>query len=594
MVVNVDSSDVVSEVVPSVGMLPLSDRMKGWNVRVSENADWGAYYKSQAICETDAEFELMKTTFQTPLPVAIRVNASAPFSKSVDERLKRLSDLEDSRPNKCQRLSWSQDGQAWQWSDISRVHVRKDPSLVELKKWLVDHESIGTLTRQEAVSMIPPLVLSLSPGDLVLDMCGAPGSKTCQMIEQIAGEGAVVANDVEYKRANMLSHQVQRLSSPANVITNVDACLFPTIPGGFNKILCDVPCTGDGTIRKAQDIWRRWTISEGLNIHNRQLQILLRGLQLLAPGGDLVYSTCSLNPIENEAVVAAALAKCPDVSLIPIPQMFGLEYRKALTKWTVWDDKTKTIQVSTDGSGKLRPTMYPPTDPQILSQLENGCRFLPHLMNSGGFFVAKFQKKISAKNIITKQPLADTPVFNMIDDALYANLVSFYSLDTVKVTQGQLFKRTDCERHVYFVSVAASRIVASCPANLKVVSVGVRAFAEIGKWHSPCPYRMTQEGIQALSFSANPARAGFVDLETFAALLETREVKTHQVSFPHITTEEVEGEDKGPIVRGGGVVYMETALGETIGLAVMISPNVVQTYADKLHCGWVSNIVKKE
>jgi 16S rRNA C967 or C1407 C5-methylase (RsmB/RsmF family) len=222
-----NSTAIEAAVVDNQGtkMQPLTDRMKGWKERVSENADWDKYYASQNICESPEELETMKQTFQSPLPVAIRLNTSASAHKAVADKLRRLAELDESRPNKCAQLTWAVDGNSWQWSDISRVHVRKDPALVQLKKWLVDHESIGTLTRQEAVSMIPPLVLDPKPGDIVLDMCAAPGSKTCQMIEMVSESGVVIANDVEWKRANMLSHQVQRLCSPANIVCNVDACM---------------------------------------------------------------------------------------------------------------------------------------------------------------------------------------------------------------------------------------------------------------------------------------------------------------------------------------------------------------------------------
>merc|ERR1719424_615631 len=75
----------------------------------------------------------------------------------------------------------------------------------------------------------------------------------------------------------------------------------------FDRILCDVPCSGDGTLRKAPDLWRRWSDGLGLGVHRMQFNVLTRGLQMLVPGGRLVYSTCSMNPIEDEAVVANAL-----------------------------------------------------------------------------------------------------------------------------------------------------------------------------------------------------------------------------------------------------------------------------------------------
>ena len=72
----------------------------------------------------------------------------------------------------------------------------------------------------------------------------------------------------------------------------------------FDRILCDVPCSGDGTIRKAPDIWRRWTPGNGNGLHPLQLRIALHACQMLKVGGRLVYSTCTFNPVEDEAVVA--------------------------------------------------------------------------------------------------------------------------------------------------------------------------------------------------------------------------------------------------------------------------------------------------
>ncbi|MCI00336.1 tRNA (cytosine(34)-C(5))-methyltransferase-like protein, partial [Trifolium medium] len=72
----------------------------------------------------------------------------------------------------------------------------------------------------------------------------------------------------------------------------------------FDRVLCDVPCSGDGTLRKAPDLWRRWNTGTGNGLHNLQISVAMKGLSLLKVGGKMVYSTCSMNPIENEAVVA--------------------------------------------------------------------------------------------------------------------------------------------------------------------------------------------------------------------------------------------------------------------------------------------------
>jgi 16S rRNA C967 or C1407 C5-methylase (RsmB/RsmF family) len=568
-------------------MQPLTDRMKGWKERVSENADWDKYYSVQNICENAEELETMKKTFQSPLPVAIRLNSSAPAYADVGDKLKSLSKLDEARPNKCSNLTWAVDGNSWQWGDISRVHVRKDPSLVQLKKWLVDHESIGTLTRQEAVSMIPPLVLDPKPRDIVLDMCAAPGSKTCQMIEMVSESGVVIANDVEWKRANMLSHQVQRLCSPANIVCNVDACMFPSVPGGFDKILCDVPCTGDGTIRKASDIWRRWCITDGHNIHARQYQILCRGLQMLKPGGTLVYSTCSLNPIENEAVITAALEKFSksNVSIVPLDPLPGLKYRAGLGTWSVIDDKTNEIvsretysQLEKENKqGRLRATMYPSLNESIVSQVKHSARFLPHLMNTGGFFVAKFVKAFTDE--VPTNVAEINKDYHLVSEDLYENLVSFYGLSRDIVDRSH-------DRHIYYVSREAGKLLnSSISTALKLVSIGVRVFAEIGKWESPCQYRMTQEGVHAFRDAmTNSTRITLIDMDLMKELVETREVKTERIA----------GFATAGFPKGGAVVIAKDAFGGICRMAVMVSPVVTQAYAEKLYCGWLLNILKNE
>ena len=82
---------------------------------------------------------------------------------------------------------------------------------------------------------------------------------------------------------------------------------MPDFPEQFDRVLADVPCSGDGTLRKSPDLWRSWALSSAVQLHPVQIGCLVRGLSLLKVGGRLVYSTCSMNPLENEAVVAFAL-----------------------------------------------------------------------------------------------------------------------------------------------------------------------------------------------------------------------------------------------------------------------------------------------
>lgn len=177
----------------------------------------------------------------------------------------------------------------------------------------------------------------------VLDCCAAPGSKTVQLLEALHAKaptstapadpipsGLLIANDSDAKRCHMLVHQsLNRIGSPNCMITNLDASAIPSIkipnPANgqtkalyFDRILCDVPCSGDGTTRKNPGVWKTWKPADGLGLHGLQVRILSRAIQMLKPGGRLVYSTCSYNPIENEAVVSAALAAFRKICHYPI------------------------------------------------------------------------------------------------------------------------------------------------------------------------------------------------------------------------------------------------------------------------------------
>jgi len=206
--------------------------------------------------------------------------------------------------------------------------------------------------------MVPPYFLDVQPGNVVIDMCAAPGSKTAQIIEfmhkdisQSIEHGLIIANDASENRCFTLVHQVQRLGSPCIAITNHDAQFFPNLfdsnnkPIEFDRVLCDVPCSGDGTVRKNPDIWRTWTPGNGLGLHKLQLSIALKGAQLLKVGGKMVYSTCSLNPIEDEAVVFELLRETKGaIELIDVSSVLpNLKRTPGVATWTVYDKDLKIL-----------------------------------------------------------------------------------------------------------------------------------------------------------------------------------------------------------------------------------------------------------
>ena len=241
--------------------------------------------------------------------------------------------------------------------NLDKQTLRRNSALKPFHDWLKIQTEAGFVTRQEAVSMIPPVVLDPKSQDIVLDMAAAPGSKTSQLLEIVnlpsekdshEPKGCVVANDCDVKRAYMLVHQMRRINSPAVFITSCDARFFPLLKdkseaggensaeGIFDRVLCDVPCTGDGTARKNPGIWKSWTALNGYALHPLQLAIALRGAQAAKVGGYICYSTCSMNPIENEAVVAELLRSSEGaLELVERKSsMENLKSRPGMTSWT--------------------------------------------------------------------------------------------------------------------------------------------------------------------------------------------------------------------------------------------------------------------
>lgn len=425
------------------------------------NEAFNEYYRTQKVVGAD-EFDVMLETFAEPLPTSFRITAQGAFRKDIATALKGdistlFKDVVSSDKSKKikppRTLSWYPEELAWTVS-APRQLLRRNNALAPFHRFLVRMHALGSVNRQEAVSMIPPLLLDAEPGHAVLDMCAAPGSKTAQILEHLSQRGTplsdpglVIANDADIKRCWMLVHQLKRFSSPHLVVTHHDAQHFPKFMA-FDRVLCDVPCTGDGTLRKAPDIWRRWSPEMGIGIHRLQRQILNRGIELLKPGGTLVYSTCSMNPLENEAVVAHALRTFgTEIQLVDCSDRLpGLIRRPGLTSWLVKDTSRarKCQRVTNDSEGeknmstvededhkgkrsdadeghqienepagwfssydqvplrrrkKIVNSLFPPSTEELSSShfpLHRCMRLLPHDQDTGAFFVA----------VLFKSPLA--------------------------------------------------------------------------------------------------------------------------------------------------------------------------------------------
>ena len=203
---------------------------------------------------------------------------------------------------------------------------------------LIEH-SLGYIYIQEASSMIPPLVLDPKPGELVLDMCAAPGSKCSQIAMYMENKGLLVANDYKGMRIAPLGINLQKSGLTNSIITLMEGRFFKGFE--FDKILVDAPCSGTGTISKSLGTIKMWNANAIKRLAGAQKQLLETAFNNLKPGGIIVYSTCSCEPEEDEAVISFLVEKYPDAKVenIHVP---GLKTSPPITEF---DGKVYNEQV---------------------------------------------------------------------------------------------------------------------------------------------------------------------------------------------------------------------------------------------------------
>lgn len=190
-----------------------------------------------------------------------------------------------------------------------------------LEHWL------GYFYVQEATQLFPAKALDPKPGERVLDLCAAPGGKTTQMAQHMGDEGLVVANDASPSRIKALLANVYRLGLRCVVVTE---CPGENFPGRarFDRVLVDAPCSAEGVARKFPHLRRGASLAYIRQMAALQKKLLVRALELVRPGGLVVYSTCTLAPEENEGVVAYVLERKLAELLPfepPVPHARGLE-----------------------------------------------------------------------------------------------------------------------------------------------------------------------------------------------------------------------------------------------------------------------------
>ncbi len=174
------------------------------------------------------------------------------------------------------------------------------------------HEA-GVYYLQEASAMSAVALLDPQPGERICDLCAAPGGKTTQIAGRMMGDGFLLCNEWSPKRAKILGRNIERMGVANALVTNETADrLAARLPGFFDRVLIDAPCSGEGMFRKEEAAITDWSQETVEMCARRQAEILDAGAELVRPGGRLVYSTCTFAPEENEETVAAFLTRHPD------------------------------------------------------------------------------------------------------------------------------------------------------------------------------------------------------------------------------------------------------------------------------------------
>jgi NOL1/NOP2/sun family putative RNA methylase len=289
------------------------------------------------------DFNSYKKILGKPLRKSIRINTLKTSTGKI------LNSLQDEW--KLTKIPWTEDGYFIE-------HLKKERD--DLGN--IPEHNTGMFYVQEAASMIPAQILNPKPGEKVLDLCASPGSKTTQMAQMMQNKGKITALDIRTDRIAILNRNIARMG-----ITN---CEVMQKPGQqikdvlFDKILVDAPCSGTGTMRTQEEI-DKWNLVVPKRMSNEQKSLLHSAFCVLKKGGTMVYSTCSLEPEENEEVIDWLLKRHKKTELEEI-KVNGIKKSEPILEY---DGKTYDKQIS------------------------NCLRIMPQDNNTSGFFVAKILKK---------------------------------------------------------------------------------------------------------------------------------------------------------------------------------------------------------
>ena len=327
-----------------------------------------------------AGYEEFLASYDRPRNFGLRVNVDKISPK----------EFEKIAPFHLTKIPWTENGYYYEEQDMPARHP---------------FYYAGMYYLQEPSAMTPASRLVSKPGDRVLDLCAAPGGKATELGAHLHGKGVLVSNDISASRAKALLKNIEVFGIRNSFVVNeVPAKLAENFPEFFDKILVDAPCSGEGMFRKDPAVAKVWDGNKPFECAKQQKEIITRAAQMLAPGGDMLYSTCTFSPEENEQVIQFLLDSRDDMEIREIQPYEGFAPGRPEVAYEGWDGEC---------TDPVRRKMGTP-------DLKKCVRIWPHKMAGEGHFLALLHKKAPGEEVAKEQNcekvLASTAEHSAISD----------------------------------------------------------------------------------------------------------------------------------------------------------------------------------
>lgn len=407
---------------------PPSDTYQQVNLQNAETymSQFIKYYKGIGLVSDEEWKHLMESLF-TNLPVTYRIcERSRHMNNQYDGKAGTLTEAEvlrdflkntvlpklsevmiDDTPFEMKPLPWYRKEMAWKMNVDTKV-FEDHTDLQPIRAFAQEEERLFNIFEQEITSIIPALLVDIQPNHKVLELRAQSGHTTAQILEQIlvnpkrTPDGLVVANE---KDSGKMQYRWNRGTNV--MFTHTEPETYPDLytteehhQGSklfFDRVFIDAPTSSDGSMRSNHKIRTGWNVTTAQKNHKNLKAVLRRGLELLELNGQLVYVTNSMNPIENEAVVAALIDEAPDIlELVDVrSRVPDFHTRPGMTSWKVMSQGLVFYE-KFDASPawfqkENEATLFPP-EKVAMYNLERCVRVMPHDNDTGAMFVAVFTK----------------------------------------------------------------------------------------------------------------------------------------------------------------------------------------------------------